>query len=80
MPPDRLTTISTSELVELRRKAIAHDDYTTALKLLKVKGYTTLLDQEHDVSFRKGYNAAILDMTEAVVNATMDRMAREEAV
>lgn len=77
MPPDRLTTISTSELVELRRKALAHDDYASALRLLKIKGYSRLLDEEVTVGYRSGYNAAILDMTEAVVNATIMRMETE---
>lgn len=76
MPPEK-TTISVKELVELRRKAIAHDDYLDAIKQINLQAYSARLDSPADVLFNRGYNAAILALSDAVLSATLRRMDRE---
>lgn len=65
--------IELEELLDLRAKAVAHDDYLDAIKRIKVRGYSVSLDKESDVAFRRGYNAAITDLSREIVDAMLRR-------
>lgn len=86
MPTLSTTTIPTTELAELRRKGIAHDDYLKALRLsqkrLSVHRIKFAAHGSGPVpeQFVIGYRTALNDLAQFIADVSSERLAEAAMV